>query len=104
MEDLVIFSSVPMCLVLGAIVLLHVLGTVIPEIFGKGESFKDKSPAVRFAVWVIAALNAVLHFVLIGYAFIKDAKPEEMLLVVMISAAVGMSAIGIREKISSGKK
>jgi hypothetical protein len=46
----------------------------------------------------------VFHFVLIGYAFIKDAKPEEMLLVVMISAAVGMSAIGIREKISNIKK
>ena len=104
MEDLVIFTSVPMCAVLGAIVFLHVIGTLIPELLGKGESFEEKSVAMRIAVWAITVVNAALHFVLIAYAFINEAKPEETLLVVMISAAVGMSAIGIREKISKGKK
>ena len=104
MEDLVIFTSVPMCAILGAIVFLHVIGTMIPELFGKGERFEDKSVALRVAVWVITAINVLLHFVLIAYSFVKGAKPEEMLLVIMISAAVGMSAIGVREKISKGKK
>ena len=104
MEDLVIFTSVPMCVVLGAIVLLHVLGTMIPELLDKGERFEDKSSSTKAVVWGITALNVVLHFVLIAYSFIKGAKPEEMLLVIMISAAVGMSAIGVREKISKGKK
>ena len=104
MEDLVIFTSVPMCIVLGAIVFLHVIGTLIPELLGKGERFEDKTPAMRAIAWVITALNVAAHFVLIAYSFIKGAKPEEMLLVIMISAAVGMSAIGVREKISKGKK
>ena len=98
MEDLVIFTSVPMCIVMGGIILLHLLGTMIPEFMKEEESLK------RIVTWVCSILNAALHFVLIGFAFIKGAKPEEMLLVIMISSAVGMSAIGIKEKISRGKK
>ena len=98
MEDLVIFTSLPMCIILGGIVLLHLLGTLIPEFIG------EKGTAKTIVTWVVSILNAVLHFILIGYAFIKGAKPEEMLLVIMISAAVAMTAIGIREKISRGKK
>ena len=98
MEDLVIFTSLPMCLILGGIVLLHLLGTLLPELL------KNEAQIKAIVIWAVSILNAVLHFVLIGYSFIKGAKPEEMLLAVMISAAVAMSAIGIREKISRGKK
>lgn len=98
MEDLVIFTSLPMCIIIGGIVLLHLLGTLIPELLGIDAQIKN------IVTWAVSILNAVLHFVLIGYAFIKGAKPEEMLLAVMISAAVAMTAIGIREKISKGKK
>lgn len=98
MEDMVIFTSVPMCIVMGGIILLHLLGTLIPEFL------KESEPLKRIVTWACSILNAVLHFVLIGFAFIKGAKPEEMLLVIMISSAVGMSAIGIKEKISRGKK
>ena len=98
MEDLVIFTSMPMCIAMGGIVLLHLLGTLIPEFMGGEGAVKG------IVAWVVSILNAVLHFLVIGYAFIKGAKPEEMLLFVMISAAVAMTSIGIREKISKGKK
>ena len=88
-----------MCLVMGAIVLLHLSGTLITALFPTGELRLQ-----MVVVWVISILNVALHFVLIGYAFIKHAEPEEMLLVIMISAAVAMTSIGIREKISKGKK
>ena len=39
-----------------------------------------------------------------GKPLITEAAPEELFLVVMISSAVAMSAIGIREKISRNKK
>jgi len=98
MEDLVLFTSLPMCIIMGGIVLLHLIGTLIPEL-ARGEK-----SLWQIFTWITAIVNAVLHFILIGYAFIKEAKPEEMLLVIMISSAVGMTAIGIREKISKGKK
>ena len=98
MEDLVIFTSVPMCIVMGGIILLHLLGTMIPEFMKEEESLK------RIVTWACSILNAVLHFVLIGYALYNKAEPQEMLLVVMLSSAVAMTAIGIREKISKGKK
>ena len=99
MEDLVIFTSLPMCIILGGIVLLHLVGTLTTVLFPKGDQRIQ-----MVAVWAVSILNAVLHFVLIGYSFIKGAKPEEMLLAIMISAAVAMCAIGIREKITKGKK
>ena len=98
MEDLVIFTSLPMCFIIGGIVLLHLIGTLIPEFLVNGGKVKS------IISWSVSIVNAILHFILIGYAFIKGTKPEEMLLAVMISAAVAMTAIGIREKISKGKK
>ena len=99
MEDLVIFTSLPMCIILGAIVLLHLLSTFVTVLLPQLEK-----KIQMIAVWGISIVNVALHFILIGYSFIKGAKPEEMLLVIMISAAVAMTAIGIREKISKGKK
>ena len=84
---------------MGAILLLHVLGAIIPELAGRGPKFEEKSPAIRYTVWVIAIVNVLLHFVLIGYAFLKSASPEEMLMAIMLSSAVAMVSIGIREKI-----
>ena len=98
MEDLVIFTSVPMCIIMGGIILLHLLATLVPEFFA------DMGTVKNIAVWGISIVNVILHFVLIGYAFVKGAKPEEFLLVIMISSAVAMTSIGIREKISKGKK
>ena len=99
MEDLVIFTSLPMCIIMGAIVLLHLLATFVTVLIPKLDQ-----KIQMIAVWAVSIINVALHFILIGYAFIKGAKPEEMLLVIMISAAVAMTAIGIREKISKGKK
>lgn len=83
---------------LGGIILMHLFATLIPEFLGENVLAK------RITVWGLSILNAILHFVVIGYALIKGATPEELFLVVMISSAVAMSAIGIREKISRGKK
>ncbi|MBR2459633.1 MAG: hypothetical protein IKB34_00165 [Clostridia bacterium] len=101
MENLVIFSSAPMCVVMGAILLLHVVSTLLPELDPRGTHFKEKSRGIQMAIWAVAILNAVLHFVLIGYAFIKSASPEEMLMAIMLSSAVAMVSIGIREKIGN---
>ena len=99
MEDLVIFTSLPMCIIMGGIILLHLLATMVTVLFSSVDS-KVQS----IAVWAISVINVALHFVLLGYAFINGAKPEELLLVIMVSSAVAMSSIGIREKITKGKK
>ena len=99
MDNLVIFSSPAMCVVIALTAVLHIAAAFIPLIVGKGESFERIPSYGRVLVWVAAALNALLHILLIGYAFLKSAEPEEMLLVIMISASVAMASLGI-----SGKK
>ena len=97
MDELVIFSSVPMCAVIGLIMILHIAGSLVAE-RGMG------SIAVKLIVWPMIILDAAAHFTVIFWAFMQGAEPKELLLFLMISAAVAMTAIGLKEKISKGKK
>ena len=97
MDNIVIFSSPIMCIVMGVIIAFHVIGTLVSEI-------GFRKPAVRVAVWVIAVLNAAAHMAVLLHAFRNKAEAAEMLLFLMISSAVAMTAIGLREKVSRGKK
>lgn len=103
MDDLIIFSSPIMCVLIGLILFLHVACAFLPSLFGKGSGYNDASSAVKISVWVMAILNAILHFVIMIYAFLNSAEPTEMLLVIMLSSAVAMTAIGIKEKNGNGK-
>lgn len=98
MNDLVIFSSPIMCVIGGAIIVFHIVGVLISELG------LLRAPFDRVAVWAITILNCVAHLAVFLYAFKNKAEAEELLLFLMISSAVAMTAIGLKEKVSRGKK
>lgn len=97
MDELVIFSSPLMCVIIGAIIVLHVVGALVSEL-GLQKTL------IKLSVWTSTVLNGVAHIAVLFHAFKNKAEPEELLLFLMISSAVAMTAIGLKEKVSRGGK
>ena len=97
MDGLVIFSNPIMVSVLFIIVVLHVL-SAIPRMISPQKKFQERKGGEQAFLWCLSLLNLLLHLVIVVWAFLKRAEPEELLLAMMISAAVAMVCIGRREK------
>ena len=87
----VVFLKLPVVIAaVVAIVLLHIASAVITTLMD--------GRAARILVAVFSALNGIAHIGLFVYALVKDIPKEELLLLFMISAAVGIVSMGISEK------
>lgn len=96
MNDIVVLKM-PFALVLiGAVVLLHVACTVVGRFVKGGAS--------RVITLVLAVLNGAAHLGLIAYSMIKDVPTDELLCLLMLSAAVGMICIGISKKMNKAEE
>ena len=73
-----------------AIVLLHIASALISTLVS--------GRTARVIIAVLSALNGIAHIGLFAYSLVKDIPKEELLLMFMISAAVGTVSIGISEK------
>lgn len=88
-----------MYVLVGAAVLLHFVGALIPQIFGgRGASFDTASDTARTVVWIACIVNVMVHFAIIALALLNAVEPEELFFAVMISATAAMVAMGIRKK------
>ena len=91
MNDLIIFSSPIMCVILGWILLLHA-GAAAASLLLNGKRGE------KITVYSISAVNLCLHAVIFTWSLIKGAGLDELLLVLTASCAVGIVSIGIVEK------
>ena len=92
MNELVIFASPLMYAAIGLILLLHIASAAISVIWAEREW-------ARIAVLACAVLNFILHIGVFVFALIEKAPAEEMLLTLMLSAAVGLIAMGVAERL-----
>ena len=99
MNDYVIFTSVPMCIALAFIVLIHIFASVISTV---DRSRLFASPVLLASV--AEGVGILLHLLILVMAFIKGASINEMLLVLMISGAAGIVSMGIAERIAEKNK
>ncbi len=91
MNDIVVLT-LPLALIMtGAIAVLHIASAVI-DTLPLGALIK------KIACITLAVINAATHLALIAYTLIKDVPTEELLCLLMLSAAVGTVSIGIAEK------
>lgn len=97
MDELVIFTSPLMCVMIGVILLLHIAAAV------SGTLIKSKK-GERITVYTLSAVNLCLHAVVFVWGLVKSASPEELLLFLTASGAVGIVAMGISEKLINKKK
>lgn len=88
MENLILFKDPTALVALTVIVALHVI-TALADL-------KSKDRAISLAASI---LNVVMHVTLIALALIRGAGTNELLLALMISAAIGIVSIGITEKL-----
>ena len=89
--------TLPLALVVTAvIILLHIACAVI--------SAHRENIATRIVLIALSVINAAAHLVLIAYAVFKDIPTEELLCLLMLSAAVGMVSIGISERRKRAKE
>lgn len=88
MENLILFKDPTALVALTVIVALHVI-TALADL-------KSNDRAISLAASI---LNVVMHVTLIALALIRGAGTNELLLALMISAAIGIVSIGITEKL-----
>ena len=87
----VIALKMPLVLaVTAAILILHIVCAVISTCV-RGRAAKPIGIA-------LAVLNGIAHLLLVGYSILKDIPTDELLCMLMLSAAVGMVSMGISEK------
>ena len=87
----IVVLTLPLAIVVTAvIVLLHIACAVI--------SARRENIATRIVLIALSVINAAAHLVLIAYAVFKDIPAQELLCLLMLSAAVGMVSIGISER------
>lgn len=88
MENLILFKDPTALVALTVIVALHVI-TALADL-------KSNDRAISLAASI---LNVVMHVTLIALALIRGAGTDELMLALMISAAIGIVSIGITEKL-----
>ena len=87
----VVFLKLPIVIAaILAILLLHIASAVITILLS--------GRAASILVAVLSVLNGIAHIGLFVYSLVKDIPKEELLLLFMISAAVGIVSMGISEK------
>ena len=87
----VVFLKLPIAIAaILAILLLHIASAVITMLLS--------GRAASILVAVLSVLNGIAHIGLFVYSLVKDIPKEELLLLFMISAAVGIVSMGISEK------
>ena len=87
----VVFLKLPIAIAaILAILLLHIASAVITILLS--------GRAASILVAVLSVLNGIAHIGLFVYSLVKDIPKEELLLLFMISAAVGIVSMGISEK------
>ena len=97
MEKSVLFAMPITYILLSVIVILHLSALFFPvEKKPTGEKPVGRLPLI--ALYVSSALNVLTHVALFVFAIIKGAPAEDMLLALMISAAVGSVCIGFKKK------
>ena len=99
MNETVIFASVPMCIAVALTVLIHI-GAAIISTLDRSSLFA--SPVLLASI--AEAVGVLLLLFVIGWGLIDEAAAEEVLLVLMISAASGIVSIGAAERISGKNK
>lgn len=93
----IVVLTLPLALAVTAVtVLLHIACAVI--------SAYRENIATRIVLIALSVINAAAHLVLIAYAVFKDIPTEELLCLLMLSAAVGMVSIGISERRKRAKE
>ena len=90
MNNVIVFKLPLAIVAIAVIAALHIVCAVLGAI--RSRSFTN------IACIALAALNAAVHLGLIIYAIFKDVPTEELLCLLMISAAVGTVSMGISEK------
>ena len=96
MNDIIALKMPIVLILIGAAVLLHVVCTLVGWLVKGGAS--------KVITLILAVLNALVHVALIACAMIKDVPTDELLCLLMLSAAVGMICIGVSEKISKARE
>ena len=98
MDDLIIFTSVPTCISVAFIAIIHVLCAVVSTLERK------KLPLSPILITsILEGIGIILHLFALIFGFIKGASIEEMLLVLMISGAFGIVSMGVAERRSQKK-
>ena len=96
MNDIVVLT-LPLALVATAvIVVLHIACAVLGAL--------RENTATKILLIALSVINAVAHLALIAYAVIKDIPTDELLCLLVLSAAVGMVSIGISERSKRAKE
>lgn len=90
MNNAVILSMPIVLIITAAIVLLHIASAVFSAL--------RTNTVTRVVSIILAVINAVAHLALIAYSLAKDVPTEELLLLLMLSSAVGIVSMGISEK------
>lgn len=90
MNDVVILKMPLLIVAISFIVVLHVASAIVSAL--------TENKITGVLVTVLAILNAAAHLFLVTYSLIKDVPTDQVLLLIMLSAAVGIVAMGITEK------
>lgn len=97
MEKSILFTSPITYIILLVIIALHIGSAFLPtEAKSKKTNTNTKLPLI--ALYVCMGINLLLHVALFVITIIKNAPASDMLLALMISAAVGSTSIGINKK------
>ncbi len=95
--DNVIVLKLPLALAMIAVItVLHIACAVLGTL--------RAHPLNKVACIILAVLNAAVHLGLIAYAIFKDIPTDELLCLLMLSAAVGTVSMGISEKRKKAKE
>lgn len=99
MNEAVIFTSIPMCIAVAFTVIIHIGAAILSTI---DRERLHTSPILLASI--AEAIGVLLLLFVIGWGLVKGASADEVLLVLMISAASGIVSIGAAEKISGKNK
>ena len=99
MNDPIIFTSLPMCIAVAFIVLIHI-GTAVITTIERDKLFA--SPILLASI--AEAIGLALLLFVIGWGLVNGASSDEVLLVIMTSAASGIVSMGVAERISDKNK
>ena len=97
MEKSIMFTLPITYILLTAIVLLHIGAVFFSPGKKNTESEKESSVSI-FILYAFSGVNLLLHIALFVLSLFKSAPASEMLLMLMISAAVGSVCIGFKKK------
>lgn len=90
MDNIVVFTLPLLLAMIAAISALHVVCAILSALFARIWS--------RILCIVLSVINGALHLMLIAYSIVKDVPIDELLCLLMLSAAVGMVSMGASEK------